>query len=287
MAATGWPGRMLDMKRGTGMDDMGMGLWSEQVVEFYGAVRDFVERHAGDASAGRVASLRNSSLWALLVAAYHPLGEADVAAYLEVHLRSERAKACVVTRVVVGFVLGTLWTAGAWAGFDSHTTYQLVEVERELRATQGQTLAVRQPLLNQQASLVQSILLHDTAGVWQQGKIGDAARRLHATVQPLLNRVQSPGEAERDARRVADMAWRLSARLLSSRLAFDFCFPHVGARFALQCMLPIWPQVEPIELQAKHWRVALAVTPVITCRSHVAGSLSAHCVALADVFCMN
>ncbi|PHH60958.1 hypothetical protein CDD81_1015 [Ophiocordyceps australis] len=289
----GWNGAMYDnglgLNRGMGMggDDMGMGLWSEQVMDFYGAIRDFVERHASDAAVGRVRELRNSSLWPLLVAAYHPLGESDVASYLEVHLRSERAKACVVTRVLVGFVLGTLWTAGAWAGFDSQTTYQLLELERELQATQGQTLGVRQPLLNQQASLVQSILLHHGTFAWQQGKIGDAARRLHATVQPLLNRLVSPGESERDARRVADMAWRMSARLLSSRLAFDFRFPHVGARFALQCMLPIWPHVEPIELQAKHWRVALAVTPIITCRSQVAGSVSAHCVALADVFCMN
>jgi hypothetical protein len=52
-------------------------------------------------------------------------------------------------------------------------------------------------------------------------------------------------------------------------------------------MLPIWPHMDPFELQAKHWRVALVTTPVITCRNDTGTNISAHSVSLADVFCMH
>ena len=109
---------------------------------------------------------------------------------------------------------------------------------------------------------------------------------LLATIQPLLNRLTNPAEAQRDMESVVQLAWELSFRILTSRLTFDFRFPEVGSRFSSQSMLPIWPPMDPMDLQAKHWRVALVTTPVITCRSDTGGNISAHSIALADVYCM-
>ena len=86
---------------------------------------------------------------------------------------------------------------------------------------------------------------------------------------------------------IAEMAWDLSCRILTSRLTFDFRFPEVGARFSGQSMVPVWPSCEASELQAKHWRVALVTTPVVTCRNDTGSNISAHSVSLADVICMN
>lgn len=75
--------------------------------------------------------------------------------------------------------------------------------------------------------------------------------------------------------------------MLTSRVSFDFRFPLIGARFTSQCMVNVWPSdMDPLELQAKHWRVALVTTPVITCRSDNGTDISAHAVSHADVFCM-
>ncbi|KAG6018237.1 hypothetical protein E4U41_003992, partial [Claviceps citrina] len=125
--------------------------------------------------------------------------------------------------------------------------------------------------------------------------VADVASALLSLLRPLLNTgtgttngLHGPDDAaaRRDMEHVADMAWELSSRILTSRLTFDFRFPEVGTRFSSQSMLPIWPALDPSELQAKHWRVALVTTPVITCRNDTGSNISAHSVALADVYCM-
>lgn len=126
----------------------------------------------------------------------------------------------------------------------------------------------------------------EQATAWHKHKVDDIARMLQTTVQPLLNRFASPGEAHRDVEHVAELAWELSSKMLCSRLTFDFRFPEIGARFSTQSMLPIWPHMDPADLQARHWRVAFVTTPAITCRNDTGGSISAHSVSLADVLCM-
>lgn len=106
------------------------------------------------------------------------------------------------------------------------------------------------------------------------------------TLNPLLNKLVHQAEAYSDMQLVAESAWDLSSKILTSRLTFDFRFPEIGSRFSSQSMLPIWPAIDPMELQAKHWRVALVTTPVITCRNDTGTNISAHSVALADVVCM-
>ncbi|KJZ80321.1 hypothetical protein HIM_00171 [Hirsutella minnesotensis 3608] len=214
--------------------EQAIAAWNEQIIDFYGAIRVFVGRHAGEAdqSGELAAQLSQSSLWPVLMTTYRPLNEAEAASYLDFHLQNENTKACVVTRVIIDYVVNRVWVPSAWAGSDPQTAQEL------------------------------------------------------ATVQPLLNRFAGAHESRRDLERVAEAAWDLSARILASRLTFDFRFPDIGARFSCQSMLPIWPHADPAELQAKHWRVAFVTTPVITCRNDTGTGISAHSVTLADVFCM-
>lgn len=153
----------------------------------------------------------------------------------------------------------------------------------------GQPSAFRQPLLDRQASIIDAILAreHPSTSSFHRAKIDEVAGTLLANLQPLLNRLANPADACRDMEQVAEHAWDLSSRILTSRLTFDFRFPEIGSRFSSQSMLPIWPRMDPFELQAKHWRVALVTTPVITCRNDTGTNISAHSVSLADVFCMH
>jgi hypothetical protein len=127
----------------------------------------------------------------------------------------------------------------------------------------------------------------EPGSVFYKSKIEQIAGSLLTNLQPLLNEYTSAYDAFRDLVAVAENAWELSSRILISRLTFDFRFPEIGSRFSSQSMTPIWPvQVDPTELQAKHWRVALVTTPVITCRNDTGTNISAHSVAHADVICM-
>lgn len=149
----------------------------------------------------------------------------------------------------------------------------------------GQPSAHRQPLLDKQAFVIETILKSEPPS-FHTAKVQDMTTSLLAAIQPLLNRLHNPSGAYRDLAQVAEYAWELSSKILTSRLTFDFRFPEVGTRFSSQSMLPVWPALDPTELQAKHWRVALVTTPVITCRNDTGSNISAHSVALADVYCM-
>lgn len=268
-----------------------MAAWHEHIMDLYGAIRVFVEHHAGDPDAGLAAQLAKTGLWSVLLATCHPLAASEAASYFDFHLRNENSKSCVVTRLVFDYVVNRVWVPAAWTGLDAQTTFDLLEVQRHLDAAHSQPAAARQPLLDRQAALVAHVLKAEPLGnAWHRAKVDGVARLLHDTMLPLLNRrrpgAPEPRDAVRDLGSVAALAWDLSVRMLTSRLTFDFRFSEIGAHFSAQSMLPIWPPVDPAELQAKHWRVALVTTLAITCRNDTSAGISAHSVALADVFCM-
>lgn len=151
----------------------------------------------------------------------------------------------------------------------------------------GQPSHVRQPLLDRQSAIIDRIMSHrDKDSDFYKQKYEEITGSMMQMIGPLLNKLVHQNEAYADMQNVAECAWDLSSKILTSRLTFDFRFPEIGSRFSSQSMLPIWPTMDPMELQAKHWRVALVTTPVITCRNDTGTNISAHSVALADVVCM-
>jgi len=295
--------------------------WNERIMDFYGKIRTFVERHASDAERGPLAHVAGTSLWHTLLATYRPLSDSEAASYLEFHLRNENSKACVVTRLIIDYVVNRVWVPVAWAGSDSQMTCELMDLSHELEATAGESFgtshvsphsglicsdiiwlptgqpsSARQPLLNRQAAIINHVLRNEQGTTLHQSRVSETTRSLYAALQPLMNKhsginsamsaAAAVEEARCDLAAVAESAWDISAKMLTSRLMFDFRFPEISSRFSSQSMLPIWPHTDPAELQAKHFRVALVATPVITCRNETGMGISAHSIALADVFCM-
>ncbi len=155
-------------------------------------------------------------------------------------------------------------------------------------STLGQPSSTRQPLLDSQSSILDTIMKdHSPDSPFYRNNIERIAGTLLTSLQPLLDHYANMHAAYDDIMLVAEQAWDLSSKILTSRLTFDFRFPEVGNRFSSQSMVPIWPaDLEPMELQARHWRVAMVTTPVITCRNDTGTNISAHSVAHADVICM-
>ncbi|KAL7822581.1 hypothetical protein V8C26DRAFT_418807 [Trichoderma gracile] len=260
--------------------------WNGYMMHFYAAIRNFVERHANNPDVTGDIKLSQTHLWPILLATYYPLSEQEAESYLEFHVRSENSKSCIVTRVIIDFVVNRVWNPSAWAGADADSTYAIMEVERDLDRTAGQPSVVRQPILDRMATVIEAVVKKEQGGPFVKNKIDEATHTLLASLQPLMNRFYSTPDAFRDLEQVIDSAYEISCKILTSRLTFDFRFPEIGSRFSSQSMLPIWPNSDPLELQAKHWRVALVTTPVVTCRNDTGSNISAHSVSLADVFCM-
>ncbi|KAI9158517.1 hypothetical protein HJFPF1_06513 [Paramyrothecium foliicola] len=268
------------------MNEQTVATWNAQIMEFYQVIRGFVERHAGIPDSASSLKLNGTPLWHILLETYRPLTDNEAASYLYYHLRQENTKACLVTRVIIDFIVNRVWVPAAWATADSDSSFALHELQRDIDRTQGLPSASRQPLLDRQAAIVDSIMRSDHGPLFSREKVGEITRGLMRNLQPLFNKLANPEEVYNDLELVSENAWELSSKILASRLTFDFRFPEIGSRFSCQSMLPIWPHMDPMELQAKHWRVSLVTTPVITCRNDTGTNISAHSVALADVFCM-
>ncbi|KAK7413143.1 hypothetical protein QQX98_007969 [Neonectria punicea] len=266
--------------------EMTVAAWNEQIMELYTVIRTFVENNANDPTYVPPQELAQTRLGPVLLATYYPLSEAEAISYLEFHLKDESSKSCLVTRVLVDFIVNRVWVPRAWCGADNDATYGLMDIEKDLERTQGQPSHFRQPILDRQATVVDSILKLDHYAQFSKIRTEEITDMLLNMIQPLLNENAVAAATYRDLEKVASTAWGLSSRILSSRLTFDFRFPEVGCRFSCQSMIPIWPNMDPMELQAKHWRVALVTTPVVTCRNDTGANISAHSVALADVVCM-
>lgn len=268
------------------MSEQFVSNWHDGIMEFYATTRQFVERHAVAPDDSLAQIVNPTPLWSILLATYYPLSEAEAGSYLDYHLRSESSKSCLMTRVIIDYIVNRVWVPAAWAGSDSNSTYALMDLERELEKMHGKPSALRQPLLDRQAAVVEEIIQHEHDGSFFRGKVDEITHTMLNNLKPLIDKRSTHAEAFNDMEQIAEQAWELSSKIMTSRLTFDFRFPEIGSRFSSQSMLPIWPQMDPMELQAKHWRVALVTTPVITCRNDTGANISAHSVALADVFCM-
>ncbi|PNP47727.1 hypothetical protein TGAMA5MH_01551 [Trichoderma gamsii] len=260
--------------------------WHGNMMHFYATIRHFVECHANNPDPTGETKLSQTHLWPILLATYYPLSEQAAESYLDHHIRSENSKSCIVTRVIIDFVVNRIWNPSAWAGADADSTYGIMEVERDLERTTGQPSAIRQPILDRMAAIIDVVMKREQGGPFIKNRIEEATHALLTSLQPLMNTFYNAADAIQDLEQVIDSAYEISFKILTSRLTFDFRFPEIGSRFSSQSMLPIWPPTDPLELQAKHWRVALVTTPVVTCRNDTGSNISAHSVSLADVFCM-
>ncbi|KFA81866.1 hypothetical protein S40288_01684 [Stachybotrys chartarum IBT 40288] len=268
------------------LNEQSVADWNAQVIDLYGQIRTFVERSAHLPEVAPLTELTSAPLWSILLDTYRPLSPEQATAYLTYHLQQENSKSCLVTRLMVDFIVNRILTAAAWVGFDTEIDFAIIDLEKDLQLALGQASSVRQPLLDRQANIVNSVTTSTRGPQWIRRKMEGLATTMTYNLKPLLNDFVDTADAYNDLLRIVENAWELGTKILTSRLTFDFRFPEIGSRYSSQSMVPIWPLMDPMELQSQHWRVALVTTPVITCRNDTGTNISAHSVCLADVFCM-
>lgn len=120
------------------MTDRSVAAWNECIMEFYALIRAFVERHASIPDAAMAMKITNTHLWPVLLATYHPLSAREATSYLDLHLREDNPKCCLVTRVIIDYVVNRVWVPNAWTGStDGQCTFALIDLEKDLEKTQG------------------------------------------------------------------------------------------------------------------------------------------------------
>lgn len=111
--------------------------WHDSVMELYGLARTFVENHSVAPEPALAHKVSMTPIWPILLATYFPLSENEAGSYLEYHLRNENSKSCLITRVIVDYIVNRVWAAGAWTGHDAESTHALIEIERDLEKMHG------------------------------------------------------------------------------------------------------------------------------------------------------
>lgn len=103
---------------------------------------------------------------------------------------------------------------------------------------------------------------------------------------PLINAGSEARLVSIGLHAIAERAWNISARMLRSRLTFNFIFPDAATRFSASSMTAVYCDRDPAELQTGHWRVRLVVSPVVTARNNTGASLSVFALMPAEVIPM-
>lgn len=119
------------------MTEMTVLAWRDQVMKLYAVIRLFVDNSANEPSFTPPGELNKLRIWPVLLATYNPLSEHEAISYLDFHLKDESAKSCLVTRVIIDYIVNRVWIPRAWTGADEDATYGLLSVEKDLERTQG------------------------------------------------------------------------------------------------------------------------------------------------------
>ena len=123
------------------VSEQNVAAWNDRVMEFYAVIRNFVERHANTPD-DKVTpeKMVGTDLWVVLTAMYHPLSEPEAASYLEHHLRSENSKCCLVTRVIIDYVVNRVWSLVGWhSEADDETNFALMQLEKHFEQSTGKS----------------------------------------------------------------------------------------------------------------------------------------------------
>lgn len=118
------------------LTDLSVAAWQKQVSAFYNTIRDFVDKYAA-IPVVNPQELIKTDLWHILIRTYLPLSQSEATSYLDFHLRDSNSKLCLVTRVIVDYIVNCVWSPGAWKGADNKTTAALSDLQIELAKAQG------------------------------------------------------------------------------------------------------------------------------------------------------
>lgn len=114
--------------------------WQTQIRIFYKSLHAWVERFASP-DQPTADSIGGTGLWPVLLRSYRPLAANEAASYLEFHLKDSLSRYCLVTRVIVDYVVNLVWLVAGWKGADIPSTDALTVLEKDLKAVKGECTA--------------------------------------------------------------------------------------------------------------------------------------------------
>jgi hypothetical protein len=114
--------------------------WQTQIRIFYKSLHAWVERFASP-DQPTPDSIGGTGVWTVLLKSYRPLSATEASSYLEFHLKDSLSRYCLVTRVIVDYVVNLVWMVAGWKGADIPSTDAVTVLEKDLKAAKGECIS--------------------------------------------------------------------------------------------------------------------------------------------------
>jgi hypothetical protein len=101
--------------------------------ELYRLIGGWVRSYCANIDARQMLLITASNTYTHLLSCYTPLSSQQAASYIDVHLKEDIFRPCLVSRLLISHFTRTLWTAGTgWLGYNQQTDVALAGINQEI-----------------------------------------------------------------------------------------------------------------------------------------------------------
>lgn len=274
------------------VDDIGteteIQTWKDLFMRLFKSAHGWSELHCTKIVPGAVeeATSKNAKLWdyILKVAACYkdPMAASKHALFM---LNSSTHRSHFIARLLLQYIEQEMFTWRFWLGWDDETDIQLNKLGPIVDFI-GHPLETRRDARKQIRRLVEDIGRDDDYVRFRQYKqslhVGRFKDIAGSFVIPHPIHDHNVG-----LHSIANTAMEISMKMMTSRLSFAFTWNECGVKFCHDSHIALNSELHGLSLQHKHTRVAVVVTPNISCRDDTGRSIVPRGVSKAQVLIMN
>ncbi|KAK5662838.1 hypothetical protein OQA88_6249 [Cercophora sp. LCS_1] len=268
-----------------------LNAWKKEFVSLFSAIRGFCKMYFKDTHGRDIPIHLHGNHKQLMVDMAESLQPRHVQvgySHATHILRDNSERPLMIMRLLVQVLLEGTFGKGAWTGFDKPSDEELGRIKRDLLTTHQPDIRIA--LLAQRANLVSK--MKSSPDRWQAFRhnvitvLSQQARQIFLPFFPSDgNAAAARDEATYDFRNcietIVDLAFRACEAQQDFGITFAGC--RTGELFFASRHKAALPDKEDVTLEAEHYRIKLAMTPVISARIFREGVLVPQTVCKANV----
>lgn len=304
---------------GLKLDKIG-GEWRRELEQVFTLFAGWVRKNCRTPNPSADAQIAGAypRLWAYMLSVTYPDNAENAASHVRFLLSDPEIRCYFICRLLLQYVVMDVFRIESWLGVSDRSTAQLQIImgtrdmlvddatgcigsphddHANANANSSHAHAPPPPIMRvprrdrhrlqvAQAECVSRMLNGPDWPRFRQLRINACVNRFKDIVGPLMDERASRTAASHDLYSIAVNSIETSARVLSSSLAFSFCFSDAGVKFVRARHHAINSSRDPKELQALQWRIMCVVTPAVTVRDDSGDGPELRTVAKAKVMVM-
>ncbi|KAL2184839.1 hypothetical protein L209DRAFT_773255 [Thermothelomyces heterothallicus CBS 203.75] len=262
--------------RAVGLEDSDCLEWADEFQSLFALVYGFCASYfhelptLDDDWKGQLQSEANGQLWDYICKICRTHQEQEPGDHAMRLLKDRDSRPYLMQRLILQHILIFICSYEGWKDYSEDADDEMEKLEEELKKMDSSKTYDRQVIIDRRAQLVTDMAEGPNAAAFKNYKLTQHHQYLKTMVAPFLARRKVPNvtnEAFYDLFTITTAAWDLSAKLLRSRLTFQYAWGDAGARFSAETHEPLDCTVDRLTLQHEHCRLRFCATPAVTMRN--------------------